>query len=199
MRRWCWSMRCARPGFTVDEQTMDWGTLLQRRAKKEGWSMFAVYSNGADMSSPLTHFYASANCADYPGWSCDERITPLLKAFAQATTLERAPADRGARSRRSTTSGAVGDVGPVHRPGRLPHAADRADPVELSDVLGGGQEREVGLPWCFARSLLAAPREAHGGAGTGDIRAKKKVSAQRKMRSSGVRGETGSGASRGAA
>lgn len=75
-------------GFTVDEQTMDWGTLLQRRAKKEGWSIFAVYSNGADMSSPLTHFYASANCADYPGWSCDERITPLLKAFAQAETLE---------------------------------------------------------------------------------------------------------------
>ncbi|MDR3535570.1 MAG: ABC transporter substrate-binding protein [Acetobacteraceae bacterium] len=76
-----------RVGFTVDEQTMDWGTLLQRRVKKEGWSVFAVYSNGADMSSPLTHFYASANCTDYPGWSCDSRITPLLKAFAQAETL----------------------------------------------------------------------------------------------------------------
>jgi peptide/nickel transport system substrate-binding protein len=75
-------------GFTVDEQTMDWGTLLQRRAKKEGWSIFAVYSNGVDMSSPLTHFYASANCVDYPGWSCDPRITPLLKAFAQAPGLD---------------------------------------------------------------------------------------------------------------
>lgn len=75
-------------GFTVDEQTMDWGTLLQRRVKKEGWSIFAVYSNGADMSSPLTHFYAAANCIDYPGWSCDERITPLLKAFAKAETLD---------------------------------------------------------------------------------------------------------------
>jgi len=75
-------------GFTVDEQTMDWGTLLQRRAKREGWSIFAVYSNGVDMSSPLTHFYASANCIDYPGWSCDPRITPLLKAFAQAPTLD---------------------------------------------------------------------------------------------------------------
>ncbi|MBN8907185.1 MAG: ABC transporter substrate-binding protein [Rhodospirillales bacterium] len=75
-------------GFTVDEQAMDWGTLLQRRAKKDGWSIFAVYSNGVDMSSPLTHFYAAANCVDYPGWSCDERITPLLKAFAKAETLE---------------------------------------------------------------------------------------------------------------
>jgi peptide/nickel transport system substrate-binding protein len=77
-----------RVGFVVDEQTMDWGTLLQRRAKKEGWSIFAVYSNGVDMSSPLTHFYASANCVDYPGWSCDPRITPLLKAFAQAPGLD---------------------------------------------------------------------------------------------------------------
>jgi peptide/nickel transport system substrate-binding protein len=75
-------------GFTVQEQTMDWGTLLQRRAKKDGWSIFGVYSNGVDMSSPLTHFYASANCVDYPGWSCDTRISPLLKAFAQADTLD---------------------------------------------------------------------------------------------------------------
>jgi peptide/nickel transport system substrate-binding protein len=75
-------------GFTVDEQVMDWGTLLQRRAKKDGWNLFAVYSNGVDMFSPLTHFYVSANCADYPGWSCDERVTPLLKAFAQAETLD---------------------------------------------------------------------------------------------------------------
>lgn len=75
-------------GFTVDEQVMDWGTLLQRRAKKEGWSLFAVYSNGADMFSPLTHFYVAANCSDFPGWSCDERVTPLLKAFAHADTLD---------------------------------------------------------------------------------------------------------------
>jgi peptide/nickel transport system substrate-binding protein len=71
-------------GFTVDEQTMDWGTLLQRRAKKDGWSLFAVNSNGVDMSNPLTHFYVSSNCADYPGWSCEPRMTPLLADFARA-------------------------------------------------------------------------------------------------------------------
>jgi peptide/nickel transport system substrate-binding protein len=75
-------------GFTVDEQSMDWGTLLQRRAKKEGWSIFAVYSNGMDMYSPLTHFYVASNCADYPGWSCDPRITPLLAQFVKAETLD---------------------------------------------------------------------------------------------------------------
>jgi peptide/nickel transport system substrate-binding protein len=77
-------------GFTVDEQQMDWGTVLARRARREGWSMFAVYSNGVDMLTPLTHFYIASTCADYPGWSCDERIPRLTQEFADAET----PADR---------------------------------------------------------------------------------------------------------
>ena len=71
-------------GFTVDEQTMDWGTVLARRSKRDGWSLFPVYSNGADMASPLTHFYITNNCGDYPGWSCDSAVTALLAAFAAA-------------------------------------------------------------------------------------------------------------------
>jgi peptide/nickel transport system substrate-binding protein len=83
-------------GFTVDEQTMDWGTLLQRRAKKEGWNLFAVYSNGVDMYSPLTHFYVAANCAEFPGWSCEPKITPLMAQFVKASDLagRRAIADQ---------------------------------------------------------------------------------------------------------
>src|SRR4051812_14518274 len=75
-------------GFTVDQQPRDWPTVLARRAKKEGWSMFPVYSNGTDMYSPLTHFYVAATCNDFPGWSCDNRIPALLKSFAQATALD---------------------------------------------------------------------------------------------------------------
>ena len=75
-------------GFTVDEQLMDWGTVLARRAKREGWSMFPVYSNGADMDSPLTHFYITNNCGDYPGWSCDAAVTDLLGAFVKADGLD---------------------------------------------------------------------------------------------------------------
>ena len=74
-------------GFTVDQQVMDWGTVLARRARKEGWSMFSVYSNGIDMISPLNHFYVANTCADYPGWSCDARIPPLLTAFTRAPDL----------------------------------------------------------------------------------------------------------------
>jgi peptide/nickel transport system substrate-binding protein len=75
-------------GFTVDQQPRDWPTVLARRAKKDGWSMFPVYSNGTDMYSPLTHFYVAATCNDFPGWSCDERIPSLLKAFARAGTAD---------------------------------------------------------------------------------------------------------------
>jgi peptide/nickel transport system substrate-binding protein len=71
-------------GFTVEEQVMDWGTVLARRAKKTGWSLFPVYANGVDMASPLTNFYISNNCADYPGWSCDATMTKLLADFAAA-------------------------------------------------------------------------------------------------------------------
>jgi peptide/nickel transport system substrate-binding protein len=73
-----------RIGFTVDEQEMDWGTVLARRARREGWHLFGVYSNGTDMLSPLTHFYVASTCADYPGWSCDQTIPPMLEAYAQA-------------------------------------------------------------------------------------------------------------------
>jgi peptide/nickel transport system substrate-binding protein len=41
------------------------------------------------MDSPLTHFYAANNCADYPGWSCDPAMTKLMEDFAAA---EGAPA-----------------------------------------------------------------------------------------------------------
>jgi peptide/nickel transport system substrate-binding protein len=71
-------------GFNVQEEVMDWGTVLARRAKREGWSLFPVYSNGIDMDSPLTHFYVANNCADYPGWSCDVPMTKMLEDFANA-------------------------------------------------------------------------------------------------------------------
>jgi peptide/nickel transport system substrate-binding protein len=76
------NMRAA--GFTVDTQVMDWATVLSRRARRDGWSMFSVYSNGTDMISPLNHFYIASTCADFPGWSCDTRIPDLLKAFTRA-------------------------------------------------------------------------------------------------------------------
>jgi peptide/nickel transport system substrate-binding protein len=81
-----------RAGFDVEEQVMDWGTLLARRARREGWHVFSVYANGTDMFSPLTHFYVSNTCADYPGWDCDRDIERMLREFADT-------ADAGERRR----------------------------------------------------------------------------------------------------
>ena len=57
--------------------------------------MFSVYSNGTDMFSPLNHFYVASTCADFPGWSCDNAVPPMLQAFARAE-------DEAARRRIST-------------------------------------------------------------------------------------------------
>ena len=75
-----------RAGFSVDEEPMDFATLLSKRTKKTGWSVLAMWSYGFDLGNPLTHFYVANNCADYPGWSCDPRITALMPKFAAATT-----------------------------------------------------------------------------------------------------------------
>jgi peptide/nickel transport system substrate-binding protein len=76
----------SRAGFNVDLQAMDWGTLLARRAKKDGWHLFGVHASGFDLASPVTHFYISNNCNDYPGWHCDERLTKQLELFTKAKT-----------------------------------------------------------------------------------------------------------------
>ena len=83
-------------GFNVDEQSMDWATLLQRRVKKDLWGLFAVYSNGVDMSNPLTHFYVGANCAEFPGWSCAPEVKQLMAEFVKAPdeVSRKAVADR---------------------------------------------------------------------------------------------------------
>ncbi|MBE9605806.1 ABC transporter substrate-binding protein [Acetobacteraceae bacterium H6797] len=49
-----------RAGMTVDEVSMDWGTLLQRRNKKEpvaqgGWGGYVVMNTGVDLGSPAVH------------------------------------------------------------------------------------------------------------------------------------------------
>lgn len=72
-------------GFKVDLQAMDWGTLLARRAKKDGWHVFGVHASGFDLGFPLTHLYIANNCADYAGWHCDPRLTDKLAQFAKAS------------------------------------------------------------------------------------------------------------------
>ncbi|MCK8783160.1 ABC transporter substrate-binding protein [Roseomonas sp. NAR14] len=90
--------RLKRAGFNVDLQAVDWGTLLQRRASRSGWNLYAVHALGLDLQSPLTNSVINFTCQDSPGagFGCDQRLPPLFAEFARAPTREaqRAVADR---------------------------------------------------------------------------------------------------------
>ncbi len=52
-------------GMKVDMQSMDWQTLVSRRAKKEtpdkgGWNVLITSTSGADSLDPLTYSFISA-------------------------------------------------------------------------------------------------------------------------------------------
>jgi len=80
-----------RGGFTVDMQSMDWQTLVSRRAKKEppaegGWNAFLTSWVAADVVNPLGYAGLKAGCDDaWFGWPCDEQLEQLRMDFATAT------------------------------------------------------------------------------------------------------------------
>ncbi len=99
-------------GFDVDYQAMDWGTVLQRRSKKEppgqgGWSVLCTSFAGYDFLDPLVHSQIRGNGAQgWFGWPEVPRLEELrtqwlaapdlasqqrIAAEIQATALEAAP------------------------------------------------------------------------------------------------------------
>ena len=78
-------------GFTVDMQSMDWQTLVSRRAKKEppaegGWNAFLTNWVAADVLNPISTAGLNASCEDaWFGWPCDEQLEQLRLAFATET------------------------------------------------------------------------------------------------------------------
>lgn len=78
-------------GFTVDLQSMNWGTLVARRAKKDaprdgGWNAFLTAWTSADLLNPLTNpaFTASGDKGWF-GWATDAELEKLRDEFARAT------------------------------------------------------------------------------------------------------------------
>ena len=75
-------------GFKVDMQSMDWQTLVARRAKKDppdkgGWNVLITSTSGVDSLDPLTYSFIGATCDKaWFGWPCDAEITKLRDAFA---------------------------------------------------------------------------------------------------------------------
>ena len=79
-------------GINVDAQSMDWGTVVTRRAKKDppaqgGWHIFVTTTGGVGSSNPVLHTWIGAACdKGLFGWPCDAKIEELRNAYAFAQT-----------------------------------------------------------------------------------------------------------------
>jgi peptide/nickel transport system substrate-binding protein len=79
-----------RAGFKVDMQSMDWQTLVARRAKKDppnagGWNAFLTSWVSADILNPVMTGFLNAGCDKALfGWPCDAELEKLRDAFVRA-------------------------------------------------------------------------------------------------------------------
>ena len=82
-----------RIGLNVDYQSLDWGTVQQRRYKKEpvdkgGWSGFFTAWDGADMIDPAGHISLRGNGANsWFGWPTNPKLEQLRDAWFSAEDL----------------------------------------------------------------------------------------------------------------
>jgi peptide/nickel transport system substrate-binding protein len=84
-----------RIGLNVDYQAMDWGTVVQRRAKKEptdqgGWSVFNTFWGGLDQFNPVGHVFMRGmgdGPGAAPGWPSSPRIEELRTQWIDAPDL----------------------------------------------------------------------------------------------------------------
>jgi len=80
-------MKC---GMNVDYQTMDWGTVVARRAKKEtpeqgGWNIFFTGWGGIDMLNPVGHLSLRGNGLNaWFGWPTAPKLEELRQAWIEA-------------------------------------------------------------------------------------------------------------------
>jgi peptide/nickel transport system substrate-binding protein len=80
-------------GFKVDMQSMDWQTVVARRAKKDppsagGWNAFLTAWVTADVMNPVSTGYLNSACDKALfGWPCDEKMEKLRDDFARTSDL----------------------------------------------------------------------------------------------------------------
>ena len=78
-------------GFTVDMQSMDWQTVVARRARAEppaegGWNALLTSWVAADVLNPISTAGLNAACEEaWFGWPCDEQLEEMRLAFATET------------------------------------------------------------------------------------------------------------------
>jgi peptide/nickel transport system substrate-binding protein len=76
-------------GFKVDMQSMDWQTLVTRRAKKDpphagGWHGFLTANATMDITDPVMSQWLNSSCDKaLPGWPCDPELETLRLQYAR--------------------------------------------------------------------------------------------------------------------
>jgi peptide/nickel transport system substrate-binding protein len=80
-----------RVGMNVDYVATDWGTLVQRRTRKEtgpnGWHLYSNFGGGMDMTTPITHSVLWSGPSAAPGWPNSPRLEELSTAWLKAPDL----------------------------------------------------------------------------------------------------------------
>lgn len=82
-----------RIGFNVDFQTMDWGTVVQRRAQKTpaaqgGWNVFFTYLGALSNVVPAANIALGVGPNSWPGWWQNENRDRLMASWFDASDLE---------------------------------------------------------------------------------------------------------------
>jgi len=79
-----------RAGFNVDYQVMDWGSVVQRRAKRDpiaqgGWSIFCTFWAGLDQANPAVSAFLRGTGPDAPvGWPTSPKLEALRQEWLDA-------------------------------------------------------------------------------------------------------------------
>ncbi|MBU6499529.1 MAG: ABC transporter substrate-binding protein [Rhodospirillales bacterium] len=81
-------------GLNVDYQAMDWGTVIQRRAKKDpisqgGWSVFNTFWAGSDQFNPVGHAFLRGDGPQTGtiGWPTSPKLEALRQQWIDAPDL----------------------------------------------------------------------------------------------------------------
>jgi peptide/nickel transport system substrate-binding protein len=81
-------------GFKVDLQTMDWQTVVSRRANQKpvsegGWNMFFTFSVAADVMNPIVSSQLGGKGkSSWFGWPDDPKLEALKDKFVRAASAE---------------------------------------------------------------------------------------------------------------
>jgi peptide/nickel transport system substrate-binding protein len=80
-------------GLNADYQAMDWGTVVQRRAKMDpvsqgGWSTFFTFWSGLDQTNPIGHVFLRGNGKQgMMGWPSSPKLETLRNEWMAAPDL----------------------------------------------------------------------------------------------------------------